>query len=102
MGKMGNRRYTSEFKQQTVRLADEMGSVFRAAKQLGIPGGSLQNWKTKQRQGKLKDSKNNMSMIGSENEQEELKRLRKENKELKDINHILKKCAAFFSQDHLK
>ena len=102
MGKSGNRRYTSEFKVQAVRLAEEMGSALRAAKQLGVPGANVHNWKNKSKQGKLKDSKSNMNVGEVETTEEEVKRLRKENKELKDVNYILKKAAAFFSQDHLK
>jgi len=34
--------------------------------------------------------------------QEELRRLRKEVSELKQVNILLKSAAAFFSQDHLK
>ena len=37
-----------------------------------------------------------------ENAAEELARLRRENNELRKVNHILKAAAAFFSQDHLK
>lgn len=62
----------------------------------------MHNWKSKAKQGKLKDFSNNMSVVEVETVEEEVKRLRKENKELKDVNYILKKAAAFFSQDHLK
>ena len=102
MAKKGNRTYTAEFKEQAVRLAEEMGSASRAGKQLGIPEANVHNWQNKQKQGKLKDSKNNMSTVGVEAPEEELKRLRKEVDELRKVNYILKKAAAFFSQDHLK
>jgi transposase len=102
MVKKGNRNYTAEFKEQAVRLAEEMESAYRAAKQLGIPEANVHNWQKKQKQGKLRDSKNNMSVVGSESAEEELKRLRKEVDELRKVNYILKKAAAFFSQDHLK
>lgn len=103
MAKKVTRTYTREFKEQAVRLAETMGSCTRAAKQLGVPMANVHNWKAKSKDGKLKDSKNNMSSgtIGELPEQE-LKRLRKENEELKQVNYILKRAAAFFSQDHLK
>ena len=48
----------------------------------------------------------NLKMWGGstsyETPEEELKRLRKEVEELKKVNYILKRAAAFFSQDHLK
>ena len=102
MGKLLKRHYTLEFKQQAVRLSEEMGSVSRAARQLGLSEANVHNWKSKAKLGKLKDSNNNMSVIEVETVEEEIKRLRKENKELKDVNYILKRAAAFFSQDHIK
>jgi len=102
MARTKTRSYTAEFKEQAVRLAEEIGSARRAAKQLGVSEANVHNWKIKSKLGKLKDSKNNMSMTVSETSEDELKRLRKEVEELKKVNYILKKAAAFFSQDHLK
>jgi transposase-like protein len=45
---------------------------------------------------KKSDSKSK-SVLEAEN-----KRLQRENEELKKVNYILKRAAAFFSQDHLK
>lgn len=95
------RKFTTEYKEQAVRLAEHLGSVAKAARQLGISDVNVYHWKMKSKNGKLKDLKNNMS-IQSETPEEELKRLRKENEELKQVNYILKRAAAFFSQDHLK
>lgn len=95
------RKYTTEFKEQAVRLAEHLGSVLKAARHLGVSEANVYNWKMKSKNGKLKDLKNSMS-IQAENPDEELKRLRKEVDELKQVNYILKRAAAFFSQDHLK
>ena len=95
------RKYTPEYKEQAVRLAEHLGSTAQAARQLGISDVNVYNWKMKSKKGKLKDLKNNMS-VQSETADEELKRLRKEVDELKQVNYILKRAAAFFSQDHLK
>ena len=90
------KKYTKEFKQQAVELADSLGSTVEAARQLGISDGSIHTWRTK------------LLVAGdapkraAESELEELKRLRGENAQLKKVNHILKAAAAFFSQDHLK
>lgn len=90
------RRYAIEFKQQAVELAESLGSATAAARQLGISDASIYAWK--QKFGKVKTSFLDVNLP----EAEELKRLRKENIELKKVNHILKGAAAFFSQDHLK
>ena len=90
---MQNRKYTVEFKQQAVELADSLGSARKAASQLGIPDVNIHLWKKK-----LKD-------LGSgqqESPTEELKRLRRENSEQKKVIHILKSAAAFFCQDKSK
>lgn len=89
------KRYTIEFKQQAVELAQSLGSMMEASRQLGISDGNIHAWKKKY--GK-KEAPRNLE----ESEIEELKRLRHENAQLKKVNYILKSAAAFFSQDHLK
>ena len=96
---MGRRKYTNEFKIQALELVKEIGSYSRAAEQLGITDSLLHAWKEKfnfSADSKQKPVKDLVADV------EELKRLRKENEELKKTNYILKKAAAFFSQDHLK
>ncbi len=94
---MKNRKYTDEFKQQAVKLAAELGNTTAAAKQLGIGDAIIHSW-----------AKKFNAMTGEKmkpvlpSDAEENKRLKKENEELKKVNYILKRAAAFFSQDHLK
>jgi len=92
------RRYTLEFKKQAVELAATLGCVSKAAQELGIPDVNIHAWKKTigQSQGK------SFQELKASAEQEEIKRLRKENADLKQCNLILKTAAAFFSQDHLK
>lgn len=97
---MLKRKYTKEFKIEALNLAKELGSYSAAARQLGVSDGILHSWKEKYGISINSDSKK--SVVESINESEEIKRLRKENEELKKTNYILKKAAAFFSQDHLK
>ncbi|MBL7554333.1 MAG: transposase [Bdellovibrionaceae bacterium] len=99
------RHYTPEFKEQSVRLAEELGSAKKAAEQLGIPEANIHNWRVKMINNTLKSTSAKVSVESKSvkiSEDEEIKRLRKENEELKKVNYILKKAAAFFSQDHLK
>jgi len=96
---MTKRRYTPEFKQQALELAQQAGSIAEASRRLGVSESLLYSWK-----GKLKVSLDpkKKTVKSAMDEAEEMKRLRKENEELKKTNYILKKAAAFFSQDHLK
>lgn len=96
MVKKPYRKYSNEFKQQAVQLSYQLGPT-RAAKQLGIAESNLSNWRDK----KVKDAKDPKRQE-AESQEDEIKRLRKENEELKKVNYILKRAAAFFSQDHLK
>lgn len=92
------RKYTLEFKQQAVQLAKQLGSAKAAAEKLGIPEANVYSWR------------NNKKVVGSmgvnvstgDAPEEEIKRLRKEVEDLKKVNYILKRAAAFFSQDQLK
>ena len=92
---MGQRRYTSEFKQQAAELPNRIGSS-KASQQLGVQVQNIKRWK------KLADNQEPQTKKEKLNLEEENRRLTKEIKELKDVNYILKKAAAFFSQDHLK
>ncbi len=94
MGKRSVRKYTLEFKQQAAKLATRIG-VGQAARQLGVAVSTIHQWKKDA--GKAKDIKQPELILAEENRQ-----LRKEVEELKKVNYILKKAAAFFSQDHLK
>ena len=95
MGKRITRKYTSEFKQQAAELAIRIG-VTRAARQLGVAVGNLHGWKSKAKNQEPQSEKVKVNL------QEENRLLKKEVDELKKVNHILKRAAAFFSQDHLK
>lgn len=96
---MTRRKYTPEFKREALELAQQLGSVAEAARRLGIKDTVLYNWKTTF---KISMDPKKKSVQSSMADAEELKRLRKENEDLKKTNYILKKAAAFFSQDHLK
>lgn len=83
-------KYTEEFRQEAVKLVTEEGySIAKAAKRLGVGSTTLGKWVNRSHsQGAL-----------TVNNQEELKRLRKENRELRMERDILKKAAAFFAKE---
>lgn len=95
MVKSKKHRYTSEFKQQAAELASRIGGN-KAAQQLGVAVSTVHSWK------KNIDNKEPQPKKDKINLEEENRRLQKEVEELKKVNQILKKAAAFFSQDHLK
>ena len=91
------RTFTSEFKTEAVRLVTEKGySVAEAARSLGLNENLIRNWKHALEgngeqafpgQGKLTPV------------EEELRRLRAENRRLLAERDILKKAAAFFAKE---
>jgi len=91
--KRSYKQYPKAFKEEAVALILEQGySVPEAAKSLGIAANMLYRWKQQfedQQQGQLLDI----------NEREELKQLRKENKNLRMEKEILKKASAFFAKE---
>ncbi len=94
---MGQKRvykqYSKEFKEEAVALVREQGySVLEAAKSLGITSKILYRWK-----GQIESQLDGKSL--SADEREELKRLRKENKNLRMEKEILKKASAFFAKE---
>lgn len=96
MVRASKKKYSDEFKGHAVRLSREIGHA-KAARQLGISEAALSYWKTKD-QGKVKLSEAEQIKA----DREELQRLREENAEQKQVILILKKAAAFFSNDQSK
>ena len=93
------RSYTSEFKVEAVKLVTEKGySVAEAARSLGVGENLLRNWK------QAIESQGNQAFPGKGNLpaiEEELRRLRAENKRLQMERDILKKATAFFAKEAL-
>lgn len=91
--KRSYKQYPKEFKDEAVALVLEQGySVPEAAKSLGIAANMLYRWKELYE--KQKDGK-----VLAEDERDELKRLRKEIKDLRMEKEILKKASAFFAKE---
>ena len=94
---MGRRQvpYPPEFREEAVRLVRDGGkSIGRVARDLGIADQSLRNWV---KQSDL-DTGRRTDGLTSE-ERAELRRLRRENRVLREEREILKKPAAFFAQE---
>ncbi len=87
------KQYSKEYKEEAVALVPEQGySVPEAAKSLVIASNILYRWKSKT--GSQPEGKSL-----SVDEREELKRLRKEVKNLRMEKEILKKSGAFFAKE---
>ena len=93
------RSYDMDFKIEAVKLALELGTT-KAAKELGIPQGTLDTWVSKSKNGELSvgatTPKKALSLA------DEVKRLQQENRELKRTNEILRKASAFFAASQRK
>lgn len=97
---MTKRKYTKEFKIEALNLAKELGSYSAAAaRQLGIRDNVMHGWKDKYG---ISISDRTKSVAASVKESDEVRELKKKIQELEKTNYILKRAAAFFSQDHLK
>ena len=95
------RKYTSEFKQETVNLALRSPSIPRTAAELGIPVATLYTWiyqlkKKDQPQAATNEPNDNQNMSALI---EENRRLHKELTVTREEREILKKAAAYFAQN---
>ena len=91
------KKYRKEFKQDAVRLVTEQGYKHtEAARNLGIDRGMLGRWVKEFQEDESEAFRGN----GKRSiEQEELRRLREENRRLKMERDILKKATAFFAKE---
>ncbi len=92
----GHRKFDQQFKEEAVRLVAEGGrSVTDVAHGLGIHENLLHTWKRKYKE----DPAGSFPGKGHLNPQdEELRKLQKENANLKEDKEILKKALAIFSK----
>jgi len=96
MGKQ-RKRYAREFKLEAVRLLSGPGmTIAQAGRDLGVSPNLLARWK------KAFQNDNSQAFPGKGHlrpEEEELRRLRRENALLRQERDILKKAAAFFAKE---
>ena len=86
------RRFSDEFKSEAVKLVKQSNrSMADLAMELGINAKSIGEW--------VKRAEENGQSI-DEDERAELRRLRKENSELRMEREILKKATAFFAKEN--
>ena len=97
MEKRKRRQFTDEFKAQTVELVRKSGkTVTEVARDLDLTVSALRSWV---KQGEIDAGRGPAGALTTE-EREELSRLRKENRLLKEEREILKKAAAFFAKEN--
>lgn len=93
------RKYTKEFKQESVNLALKSPSIVQAATDLGIPTPTLYSWvcqlKNKAHTKPVNDKSDNQNIAALI---EENRRLHKELAITREEREILKKAAAYFAQ----
>ena len=93
-------RYPEEFRREAVQLAlSSDGSRAAVARRLGVNETTLRNWVAAQLAEEARPS-DPLAVTGSEFE--ELRRLRKENAELRMEREILRKAAAYFAQETIR
>jgi transposase len=97
VGSKYTKRYTEEFKRDAIALVDSSGKTVTAvARELGISSESLRGWYRKARAEQGEGTRGELSSA----EREELKRLRRENREQQQTIEILKKATAFFVKEN--
>ena len=89
------RKYSDELRERAVRLVAESGRpIAHVAKDLGVGAEALRLWV---RQAEA-DAGQRKDLLAS-GEREELAALRRENRELRRANEILKAASAFFARE---
>src|SRR5215469_12722333 len=89
------KHYTAEFREKAAALVNERGyTIDQVAVQLGVARESVRRWKEA-----AKAKLDPPAVRQIEHDESELKRLRKENTQLKTEVDILKKATAYFARE---
>jgi transposase len=93
MSRRNRRKFTDEFKAETVKLIRESGrTVGSVARELDLTETAVRDWVKKA------EASGSADVLGPD-ERAELRRLRKENQELRMEKEILRKATAFFAKE---
>jgi len=96
MGRRKRRKFTDEFKAETVRLIRETGrSITAVAREMDLTPSAVERWV---RQAEIDEGGGAAGELTTA-EREELRRLRREILELRMEREILKKATAFFAKE---
>ena len=96
MAERRRRKFTAEQKAEAVQLVRESAkSVYRVAQDLGLSESGLRRWV---QQAEIDEGRGSAGALTTE-EREELRRLRRENRQLTMERDFLKKAAAFFAKE---
>jgi transposase-like protein len=96
MARRARRKFTPEFKAQTVKLVRESGkTVGEVARELDLTETALRHWV---QQADIDQGKGPEGALTTA-EKEELTKLRRENRTLRMERDLLKKWAAFFAKE---
>lgn len=90
-----SRKYPEELLERATRLVFESGRpIAHVARDLGVPSGTLRVYvrRVEANDGRRKD-------LLSDEEREEIRKLRRENFELRRANEILKSASVFFAKE---
>ena len=93
MGKVYDQAYKTEICKRVVETGELVPAV---AREIGISENTIYTWVSSYKENNVKP------FVGSGHvkpENEEFKKLQKENKELREENEILKKAAAYFTKN---
>lgn len=92
-----NKQYSAEFKLETVKRIERTGeSVAKVASDLDIKPTTLHGWIKNYRKGSITPFPGSGKLTA---EDERIRKLEKENRELKEENEILKKAASYFAKN---
>jgi len=96
MSRRKRRKFTDEFKAETVKLIHESGkSISAVARELDLTESAIRHWV---KQAEIDAGQGPPGALTTE-EREEFRRLRRENRELRMEREILKKATAFFAKE---
>ena len=95
--KKARRKFSNEYKAETVKLIRESDeSIGSICQDLGLSSTAVRRWV---KQAEIDEGKGPAGAVTTE-ELEELRRLRKENRVLRQEREILVKAAAFFAREN--
>ena len=89
------KQYSREFKEETLKLSDEIG-VKNAAKQLGVAYYTLADWRS------IRRNRPPAKALSAEEQGIRIRELEREVSELRTANDILKDALGFFAKDRRK